>query len=221
MDAWQRNVHAAALRVMERTGARVGLPGTGGDCCGALHVHAGLEDGARRLAARVMRSMPGDAAIVVDSAGCGAALKDYGHLLGTSEAAAFSARVRDIGEWLEPRLDLLPNITSRFPVSVAIQDPCHLRHVQRAHLAWRPVLARVCDTVELDDEGRCCGAGGSYSLTQPLLAGEIRRQKVDAIRRTDATVVASANPGCSLWLSAAGLDVRHPIEIVDEVFVGR
>src|SRR5207244_2868672 len=82
MDAWQRSTHAAALRVIEATGTGVALPGDGGDCCGALHVHAGLADGARALARRVMRSMPGDAPIIVDSAGCGAALKDYGHLLG-------------------------------------------------------------------------------------------------------------------------------------------
>src|SRR5205823_7514423 len=96
-----RDTHRAALHVMEATGARPALPGPGADCCGALHAHAGRTDEARRLARRVIASMPGDAPVVVDSAGCGAAMKDYGHLLGTPEAAAFAARVRDFSEWLE------------------------------------------------------------------------------------------------------------------------
>ena len=87
MDAWQRPVHAAVIRVLGRAGVGVALPGKGGDCCGALHVHAGLTDDARRLAARVMQSMPGDAPILVDSAGCGAAMKDYGHMLNTHRGA--------------------------------------------------------------------------------------------------------------------------------------
>lgn len=86
MDAWMRPVHAAVKRVMEATGAGVALPGRGAGCCGALHAHAGLVDQARDLAARVVAALPGDAPVVVDAAGCGAALKDYGRLLGTDEA---------------------------------------------------------------------------------------------------------------------------------------
>jgi glycolate dehydrogenase iron-sulfur subunit len=214
MDAWQRQVHAAAKSVVEATGAGVALPGVGGDCCGALHVHAGLTDQARRLAIRVMASMPGDAPILVDSAGCGAALKDYGHLVGTSSAVAFSARVSDIHEWLASRLDRLPPAACRLGGAVAIQDPCHLRQVQRAHLPVRSVLAPYVDVVELDDDGMCCGAGGAYSALHPAMAGAIRDRKLAAIERSGATVVASANPGCSLWLASAGLDVRHPVELM-------
>ena len=223
MDAWQRPVHAAALRVMAATGARVALPSHGSSCCGALHAHAGLEREARRLAEGLMAAFPGDAPIVVDSAGCGAQLKDIGHLVATPAAHAFAARVKDIHEWLVPRLSMIPLIDApqRFPEPVAIQDPCHLRHAQRAHEPVRTVLERVADVRILDDEGRCCGAGGAYSIMQPELAGEIRLQKVGAIGRTEANVVASANPGCSLWLAGAGLDVRHPIEIVDEVLNAR
>lgn len=218
MDAWQRDVHAAAARLLRSSGHAVGLPGTGGACCGALHAHAGLHDDAARAAARTMASMPGDAPILVDSAGCGAQLKDYGRLLGTPEAEAFSARVRDIAEHLATVTDQLPSAQGRrFPGVVAVQDPCHLRHVQRAHLPVRALLRPYADLVELDDDGRCCGAGGSYSLQQPELAGEIRSQKVAAVRRTSATHVASANPGCSVWLAAAGLTVLHPVQIVDAV----
>ncbi len=216
MDAWQRDVHAAGQAVIEATGSTVGLPGAGGDCCGALHIHAGLTKDARQLATRVMASMPGDKPIVVDSAGCGAALKDYGHLLGTPEAASFSARVQDIHEWLADRADRLP--TARRPLDgpVAISDPCHLRHVQHVEGAVRAVLGRYATLVELDDEGRCCGAGGAYSALQPALAGQIRIQKLAAIGRAGATLVASANPGCALWLGAAGVQVYHPMELVAE-----
>jgi glycolate oxidase iron-sulfur subunit len=212
MDAWLRPVHAAALRVLRAAGVGAALPGRGGDCCGALHVHAGLTDDARRLARRVMGSMPGDAPILVDSAGCGAALKDYGHLLGTEAAATFAARVFDIHEWLATRMDSLP--TSRSATRVAVQDPCHLRHVQRSHLAVRTVLDPYVEIVELDDEGLCCGAGGAYAALHPETAGAIRMRKLEAIARARVDVVASANPGCALHLAAAGVRIQHPIEIV-------
>jgi glycolate oxidase iron-sulfur subunit len=213
MDAWMRDVHSDAKRVIEATGAGVALP-QGSPCCGALHVHAGLRGDARRLATRVMASMPGDAPILVDSAGCGAALKDYGHLVGTSEAGAFAARVRDVNEWLAPRLAELR--LRRLQYRVAVQDPCHLRHVQKAHAAVRAVVASVADTVELDDDGLCCGAGGAYAATHTELAGAIRELKVAAIERAHVDVVASANPGCLMHLRAAGLDVRHPVSLVAE-----
>ncbi|MDQ6614369.1 MAG: heterodisulfide reductase-related iron-sulfur binding cluster [Actinomycetota bacterium] len=216
MDAWQRTVHAAAQTVIEATGVTVDMPRAGGDCCGALHLHAGLTDQARRLALRVMSSMPGDAAILVDSAGCGAALKDYGHLLGIPDAARFSSRVRDIHEWLAARVEQLPPGRASVTGPVAVQDPCHLRHVQHAHLPVRTVLSRYVELVELDDEGMCCGAGGAYSALHPEMAGPIRDRKLAAIERSGARVVASANPGCSLWLASAGLDVRHPVELIAE-----
>jgi glycolate dehydrogenase iron-sulfur subunit len=217
MDAWQRTVHLAALDVMEATGAGVALPGSGASCCGALHVHAGLTAAATRLAKRVMASMPGDAPIVVDSAGCGAQLKEYGHLLHTPEAERFAARVRDIHEWLAERADRLPPPTpGAHRPTVAVQDPCHLRHVQRTHLAVRAVLAPYADVIELDDDGLCCGAGGAYATLHPDMAGEVRERKLAAIERSGAAEVVSANPGCSLHLSAAGVDVRHPVEVIAE-----
>jgi glycolate oxidase iron-sulfur subunit len=172
-----------------------------------------LADIARGMAARVMASMPGDAPVLVNAAGCGAAMKDFGRLLGTDEATAFSARVQDVHEWLAPRVDRLP--AGRIDEVVAIQDPCHLRHVQRAHQHVRTVLAPFADLVELDDEGLCCGAGGAYASFHPDMAGAIRDRKLGAIARSGAPVVASANPGCALHLAAAGIDARHPMELVD------
>ncbi|MDG1265573.1 MAG: (Fe-S)-binding protein, partial [Ilumatobacter sp.] len=108
MDAWQRSTHLATAELIGATGTTYRVPESGGACCGALHVHAGLHSEAVALAKRVMASMPGDAAIVVNSAGCGAALKDYGSIVGTDDAARFSERVVDASEWLAKRVDLLP-----------------------------------------------------------------------------------------------------------------
>jgi len=223
MDAWQRKTHLNTAALVEATGSTYAVPGRGGACCGALHVHAGLHDDAVAFARRTMASMPGDAPILVNSAGCGAAMKDYGTLVGTPEAEAFSGRVLDVHEWLAARLDLLPPATGDRPV-VIVQDPCHLRHVQGAHVPVRTVVGHVADVVELDDDGLCCGAGGAYSALQPELAGDIRRRKVEAVtrarRRSTASVVASANPGCSMHLANVlgdeGMQVRHPLDIVAE-----
>ena len=215
MDAWQRDVHADVLRVVEATGAGVALPGAAAACCGALAAHAGLGSEARRRAGATMAAFPGDAPILVDAAGCGAMLKDYGQLLGTPAAAGFAARVRDIHEWLAERVDALPPpAPGGARPRVAVQDPCHLRHVQRVHAAVRTVLAPYADVVELDDDGLCCGAGGAYAAVQPDLAGAIRDRKLAAIRRAGAPVVASANPGCALHLAAAGVTVVHPCQVV-------
>jgi glycolate oxidase iron-sulfur subunit len=170
------------------------------------------------LAAEVMASMPGNAPIVVNSAGCGAALKEYGHLVGTPEAVAFAARVRDVHETVAEHIDRLH--ASRRIGTVIIQDPCHLRHVQRSQQSVRAVLGAVADLVELDDDGLCCGAGGAYSALQPELAADIRERKLAALARAGATVgggvVASANPGCAMHLAAVGLTVRHPIDLLAE-----
>lgn len=234
MDAWMRDTHRAVQAVIEATGAGVALPPAGATCCGSLHLHAGLASDTRRLAHRVMAALPGEAPILIDSAGCGATMKEYGHLLGTEEAHQFAGRVQDVHEWLAERIDDLPEGAATSPDAdgpsasdamasdatprerVAVQDPCHLRHVQQAHLPVRAVLGRYVEIAELDDEGLCCGAGGAYSQQHPEVAGAVRERKVAAIERTGVSVVASANPGCTLHLRAVGLDVRHPLEIVAE-----
>jgi glycolate oxidase iron-sulfur subunit len=221
MDAWQRSTHRSTAELVTAVGATYRVPGAGGSCCGALHVHAGLHDDAIRLARRVMASMPGEAPIIVNSAGCGAALKDYGAIIDTDEARHFAARVVDVNEWLAPQVSALPQ-----PVAerqrVLVQDPCHLRHVQRIDASVRTLLNHVADVVELDDDGLCCGAGGAYSALQPELAGGIRRRKMESIDRALATgpvaAMASANPGCSMHLESAlaerGVEVAHPVDVV-------
>ena len=221
MDAWQRSTHRSVAALIEAAGFSYGIPTKAGSCCGALHSHAGLTHEAQSLAKSVMTSMPGASPIIVDSAGCGAALKDYGHLLGTPEAVAFSERVFDVHEWLEPHINSV--ITTHVPdgdkIDVVIQDPCHLRHVQKAHLAVRSILAPVAHLIELDDDGLCCGAGGAYSVVEAELAGQIRDRKVRNILAkspTAKTLVASANPGCLMYLQGAGLVVKHPVDILAE-----
>jgi glycolate oxidase iron-sulfur subunit len=207
MDAAQRDVHVATARVLEAMGFGVALAS---GCCGALAAHAGLSSTARRsldaLARAVDRAAPSSAPVVVDAAGCGAQLKAPGPL---------AERTLDVHELVAAHLDRLPPLQRRED-PIAVQDPCHLRHVQRTHLAVRAVLAEVAPLVELDDDGLCCGAGGAFAVQEPELAAGIRARKVEAIQRTGARTVASANPGCALHLAAAGVEVRHPMELLSE-----
>jgi glycolate oxidase iron-sulfur subunit len=220
MDAWQRDVHVDGQRVLEAAGFGVRPTGALAPCCGALQVHAGLTDMTRALAGKMIEALRGDQPVIVDSAGCGAAMKDYGHLLGTPEARAFSARVFDISEFLAQHLDKLP-AASPLDVRVAVQDPCHLRHVQRVHEATRKVLRPfVRELVELDDEGLCCGAGGAYSALHPDLAAQIRSRKAAAIGRAAPDVVASANPGCAMHLGTV-TTTAHPMTLVRRALDGR
>jgi glycolate oxidase iron-sulfur subunit len=212
MDAWMRPTHAAALRVMAAAGARVAPSPDRAPCCGALHAHAGRLDDARRLARAVVASMPGDAPVVVDSAGCGAAMRDYGRLVGTPDAAAFAARVVDFAAFVTARG--VPTVRPTGEV-VVVADPCHLRHVQRAHGAVRDLLGGAYALRDTDDDGMCCGAGGAYAALQRDLAGRIRERKIAAIHRAggEGCLVASANPGCLLHLRAAGLRAEHPADL--------
>ena len=164
--------------------------------------------------ARVIASMPGDAPIVVNSAGCGAAMKDYGRLLGTAEAEAFSARVRDFSEWVAEQGPLAaPRHRHDARRAGSVPPPARAARARRgAHRARRRAYALV----ETDDDGLCCGAGGAYAVLQPELATAHPRPqgRRAAPRRSPTAVVVSANPGCMLHLRQAGLDVRHPADLL-------
>ncbi len=220
MDAWQRDVHASAKRVVEACGFGVAPTGSAAACCGALHEHAGAGEGARDLAERTIAALDDDKPILVDSAGCGATMKNYGELLGTDQAREFSGRVFDIHEFVAKHVDALPRVTP-LDLKVAVQDPCHLRHVQKAHMSVRTVLEPfVRELVELDDDGLCCGAGGAYSLVQPELSSLIRDRKTAVINEAAPDLLVSANPGCSLHLEKVGHVVVHPMELVDRALRG-
>lgn len=221
MDVWMRGTHRHTAALVRATGRSFGT--APGRCCGALHQHAGATETARRMARNLMAAMPGEGLVLVNSAGCGAAMKEYGELLGTDAAHDFARRVRDVHEWLEEHMSEImtahPRPVDGLRPAVVLQDPCHLRHVQKVHGSVRTVLERVADVTLVDDDGLCCGAGGAYSILQPATAGLVRDRKVAAIETARAgrdAVVASANPGCSMFLAAAGLPVRHPIDIVAE-----
>ena len=210
-------VNRATLRVLARNGFEVHAP-RGQRCCGALHAHSGDAVAAERLHARNAEvfGAAGLDAVVVNSAGCGASLRDPGD--------ALAAQVRDVSEFLHAaglRGDL-----GALPLRVAYDDPCHLLHGQRVSAAPRELLRAIPGLQLFDLPGAqdCCGAAGIYNLTQPELSGRLLQRKIDAIRRTGPHVVATGNPGCLLQLSRgvrdAGLDIEvlHPVELLERAY---
>ncbi|MGH7555362.1 MAG: (Fe-S)-binding protein [Longimicrobiales bacterium] len=213
MDAWFRPVHEATLRVLDAAGYATRITPSPA-CCGALHLHAGRTDRARTLARRVVDAYAGTTgAIVVNSAGCGAALREYGRLLGTDEARAFAARVRDFSEAVNPAD--LPELRA-LDDSVVYQAACHLKNVQRVDAEPERLLRSIPSlrvTRPLDGE-LCCGAGGAYALFQPAFAARMRERKRKALEETGARTTVSANPGCMLHLEAAGIRTIHVAELL-------
>ena len=220
------DVHRATLRVLARSG--VSAEATAGQvCCGALHAHDGDIDFARKLARRNIDALGASAeTIVVNSAGCGAAMKEYGYLLSDDEkyrdaAVAFSARVKDVTEYLAG-LGPLPG--GVFAQTVAYQDPCHLAHAQRIRTAPRQLLGALngCELVETADADVCCGAAGMYSMVQPEMSGALRERKAEQFRLHRPDVIVTANPGCHMQYYAAvreaGIPARvmHVVEVIDE-----
>ncbi len=220
MNVAFRDVHRATLHQLARAGYRATTPMPGG-CCGALAAHYGRPDAARKMArARIAEFEHADV-IVVNSAGCSAHMKEYGALLAddpawADRAAAVAAKVRDVLE-----LELQPVTRDLGPV--AVHDACHHLHAQGIGPELRDLLrAGGATCVELRDAGRCCGAAGLYSVTQPELSAVLRRQKAEAIDDAGAPVVAVANPGCAGQIEAglreigSRVRVAHPLELLDQ-----
>ncbi len=197
----------ATVRVLARSGCAVAMPEEQ-VCCGALHVHAGDRETAKGLARKNIAAFErADAeAVVVNAAGCGAALKEYGELLAhdpnwAERAKAFSARVRDLSEALAER----PRPPAKgMPLKVVYQDACHLLHAQRIRQQPRDALKAIpgLELVEMRDGDKCCGSAGIYNLTQPEMAERLGAQKAENVDATGADVVVSANPGCLIQLRA-------------------
>jgi glycolate oxidase iron-sulfur subunit len=217
------NVH----RATERVYARAGVPleaSSGQGCCGALHAHDGDLEFARKLARKNIAALENTTGpIVVNSAGCGAAMKEYGDLLGKDEkwatrARAFAARVKDSSELLSD----LP--IGRFEGAVAYQDACHLAHAQRIREQPRDLLRGLagCELIETTGGDVCCGAAGIYSLTQPEMSAELRKRKAEQFALVKPDFIVTANPGCQMQYEAAvreaGIDARvmHLMEVLDE-----
>jgi glycolate oxidase iron-sulfur subunit len=213
------DVNRATARVLAADGFDVVAPPQG--CCGALSVHAGRLEEGKTFARALIDAFRDVDLLVVNSSGCGSHLKELGWLLGDERAAGFAERVRDVGELLgttAPRATRHP-----LPLTVALQDSCHIRHAQRLPLASQTSLRRIpgLEVVEPAEQDLCCGSAGIYNLVQPDAARELGERKAQAVLATGASVYASANPGCLVQISTAlhrakrPLPALHPIELVD------
>jgi glycolate oxidase iron-sulfur subunit len=220
-------VNAATARVLAAEGCDVIIPRSQG-CCGALSLHSGRAAEAAAFARQTIETFEraGVDAIVVNSAGCGSAMKEYERLLAGSpawaaRAAALSARVRDLAEFLAE----LGPAAERHPVPVraVYHDACHLGHAQRVTAAPRALLRGIpsLELVELRDAGVCCGSAGVYNLLQPEAARELGKRKADSVIASGASLLISANPGCTLQISSClaaqgiTLPAAHTAEILD------
>ncbi len=207
MDVMFRETHRSTIRLLQRAGFDVVVPEAQG-CCGALFAHGGNMAEARRCAAHNLGSFnaPDLKAVVINAAGCGSTLKEYGQLLSNDprwapSAMAFSAKARDLSEMIEPEcIDWLPPRFGR----VTYQDACHLAHAQRITEAPRRLVRHVArgGYVEMSESDVCCGSAGSYNLTQPEMAGRLRRRKIGHILESRADIVVTSNPGCLLQMKA-------------------
>lgn len=222
------HVNAATARVLAAEGCEVVIPPSQ-PCCGALMVHSGMEAEAAAQAKQMIAAFEAAAVdmIVINSAGCGSTMKEYGHLLRddpqwAARAAAFSAKCRDISEIL---CELTPQAPrSPLRLRLAWHDACHLRHAQRVHEQPRRLLAGIpeLDVAEIPESSLCCGSAGVYNLLQPGTANELGNRKVDNLLTTGAQAIASANPGCLLQLQHVlrqrgreALPAFHLIELLD------
>jgi glycolate oxidase iron-sulfur subunit len=223
-------LNEATVRVLQKNGCDVVVP-DGQSCCGALHVHAGLRDGARRLARRNIDALTDGAydAILTNAAGCGSTLKEYGELLESdpeyaTRAREFSGRMRDVTEFLAS-IELRPGMKP-LPVTVTYQDSCHLAHGQRIRTAPRKLLESVPGLTfrEMPLADLCCGSAGIYNVVQNEMSMQILENKMENVNRAGADVIATANPGCILQLRAGvnlygtGQRVVHVIELLDEAY---
>ena len=206
------DVDRATIRVLRRAGHTVRNP-RGQGCCGALHAHGGDLHRALELArANIAAFEPAEGPIVVNSAGCGAMLKDYAHHfredpVWAQRARSFSARVKDLSEVLAP--ESLP-VRKPIDARVVYQDACHLLHAQRISRQPRDLLRRIpgLELTEIAEAGLCCGSAGVYNVTNPVQSRQLQQRKVDNALAADPHIIVTANPGCLLQLRA-GLSERH------------
>ena len=214
------DVNAATVRVLAAEGWEVHAPREP-RCCGALMSHTGVEDEARELAQATIAAYEGFDYVIANVAGCGSAMKEYGHLLEDARAEAFSAKVRDVHEILaahEPRAERRP-----LPMKVAYHDACHLAHAQQVRAQPRALLRGIpqLELVEPAEWELCCGSAGIYNLTHPEAAAQLGRRKAENLRATGAQAIAAANPGCALQI-AAYLDkpIYHTMTLLDHSIQG-
>jgi len=222
----------ATIHVLRKNGCEVSIP-TAQTCCGALHVHAGLREDARKLARQNIDALlDGNYdAIITNAGGCGSTLKEYGELLEhdaayTEKSRRFSMLVKDVNEFLAS-IELNPNMQA-VPVTITYQDSCHLAHGQRIRSAPRKLLGAIpkLELREMTGSDLCCGSAGIYNLVHTDMALALLKQKMDCVNATGAQVIATANPGCMLQLRAGvrmfghAQKVAHVVELLNQAYGG-
>jgi glycolate oxidase iron-sulfur subunit len=219
-------VNRATVGVLAAEGFEVYAPASPG-CCGALEMHTGWADPARERARRMIEAFEDCEVVVVNAAGCGSAMKDYGHALRddprwAERAATFAAKVRDVNEFLcehEPVAE-----RRRLDLKLAYHDACHLAHAQGVRDQPRALLRAIpglelCEPAEWE---LCCGSAGVYNMLKPEPAAALGERKARNLLATGAAAVAAANPGCAVQIAAyADLPVHHPMEILHASLTGR
>ncbi|MFK7818965.1 MAG: (Fe-S)-binding protein [Planctomycetaceae bacterium] len=229
-EAMFSGTNRATARVLQQNGCEVVVPREQG-CCGAIHYHSGAADPAMDFARQNLEAFADESldAVIVNVAGCGSMLKDYKHIareLGQTEETVealggLAAKIRDVNEFLDELGLIAP--TGRIPFRAVYHDACHLQHAQQVREQPRRILRSIpgLEVLEPAESEICCGAAGSYALTQPEMAHRLGRRKTDKLLATEPQIVVTANAGCSLQLQAhlrqdgAGLPVFHPIELLD------
>ena len=218
----------ATVRVLSAEGFHVIVP-KAAECCGALQMHSGAEEGAKERARATIAAFEDCEVVAVNAAGCGSTMKEYGRLLAddpewVERAEAFAGKVKDISEILagvEPRAPRRP-----VQMTVAYHDACHLAHAQKVRSEPRRILAGIPGLTVLQpaEWEICCGSAGLYNMLEPEPAAELGRRKVSNLTATGAEVVVAGNPGCALQIaahSAGALRVYHPVEVLDASISGR
>lgn len=231
MNQFFRATNRSTAHVLSINGCDVLIPRTQ-VCCGAIHVHAGERSLAQELARRNIDAMLslGVDAIIINAAGCGSTLKEYGVLLDddadyAARARGFSRKVRDINEFL---VDIgFRHPTARVPEQrVAYQDACHLAHAQRITAQPRALLRSIpgVTLVDMPNADYCCGSAGIYNITNYAMSMTLLEQKMESITATATDVIAAANPGCAIQIAAGArmrgwqVGVAHPIDLLDAAY---
>ncbi|QDU97624.1 (Fe-S)-binding protein [Lignipirellula cremea] len=224
-DVMFRQTHWATARVLQENGCDVIVPDSQ-VCCGAIHYHAGASDPARELADQNLQAFDLDDvdAVLVNVAGCGSMLKDYGHHwpdARQAERERFAGKVRDVSEFLD-ELGLIPP-QGELNITATYHDACHLAHAQQVRDQPRRLLKQIpgLKLKELPESEICCGAAGTYNLTEPDMADRLARRKWENIKKTGARVVVTANAGCLLQIARESrnqgepLAIVHPMDLLD------
>ncbi len=230
-DAMFRHVHWATLRVLQQNGCDVFIP-EGQACCGAIHFHAGSSQGARQQADANLLAFQLDRydAIVVNHAGCGAMMKEYGHHWQDGlqpHREKFAAKVKDVHEFLDALRPIPPS--GRIKAVATYHDACHLGHAQKITAAPRRLLGKIpgLELRDLPETGICCGSAGTYNLNEADMSDRLGCRKLDNVLSTGARIVLAANAGCLLQIGREvrrgnhPLLVMHPMELLDLSYRGQ